>query len=113
MRATHRYDVAGRCNTGAWSHSIKAGAIGRSGTPRFSSIAERFLRQYRPRRIAYSRVKQCHHLCQLERGHSILAPIYAQLSEEELVRIADALWRRVFRSFEPIVLGFRFPMSKG
>ena len=38
MRATHRYDVAGRCNTGAWSYSTKAGAIGRSGTPRFSSI---------------------------------------------------------------------------
>ena len=93
MRVTHRYDVAGRCNTGAWSNSTKAGAIGRSGTPRFSSIAERFLRQYRLRRIAYSRIKQCHHVCQFERGHSILAP----MSGKELVRIADVLWRELNR----------------
>src|SRR5262249_30297141 len=31
----------GLCNTGAWSPSIKAGSIGRSGTPRFSSAAKR------------------------------------------------------------------------
>src|SRR3989441_4774198 len=41
MRATHRYDVTGLWNTGAWSHSTKVGSIGRCGTPRFSSAAER------------------------------------------------------------------------
>jgi dTDP-4-amino-4,6-dideoxygalactose transaminase len=45
------------------------------------------------REAAYSDDEQRHHLRQSElvQDHSILLPIYAQMSEDDLVRVADAL----------------------
>ena len=45
----------------------------------------------------YSDKKQCHDLRQSElaQDHSILLPIYAQMTEDEVVRVADALRREL------------------
>jgi perosamine synthetase len=50
------------------------------------------------REAPYTNVGQLHDLCQSERAqdHSILLPIYAQMSEDDQVRVADALRNELY-----------------